>query len=128
MCRMREPKKMALEVPERFLVMQLLPEKANFTNMKLIRELKEALVLTPDEQDAIEFVVQDDGTANWKGEKAAECIAEIPFDPKMYVVVMEALQKLDKDEELEGKHFSLYEKFVEVKVDDDAEKVVGKVD
>ncbi len=120
---MREPKKIALEVGERFGVLQLLPEKASFINMKLLRVLREDLLLSTEERDAIEMVANEDGNITWNGEKAKECIKEVGFDPKAFVMVMEALQKLDKEEALEPKHYTLYEKFVEVPEKDD-EKVV----
>ena len=109
---MREPKKVPLEVGERFVVMQLLPEKANFRNMKLIRELKEALVLTSEEEKAVKLIQHDDGRIEWKGDLAKETIAEIGFDPTMMALVIAALEKLEKAEEIEQKHVSVYEKFV----------------
>jgi hypothetical protein len=127
MCRMREPKKVALEIGERFIVLQLLPEKANFVNMKLIRELKEALAPTTEEAEAIDLKQTDEGHLQWNNEKAKEVVAEIGFDPKALVMVIDALETLNKAEELEEKHFSVFEKFVQVKTDD-GEKVVGKVD
>jgi hypothetical protein len=124
---MREPKKVALEIGERFIVLQLLPEKANFVNMKLIRELKEALAPTTEEAEAIDLKQTDEGHLQWNNEKAKEVVAEIGFDPKALVMVIDALETLNKAEELEEKHFSVFEKFVQVKTDD-GEKVVGKVD
>ena len=127
---MREPKTVQLTVQERLGAAALLPAKANFANMKLIRELREALSLSSEEMDGIEFkeAAQGDGRTQltWNEEKAAEVVADIPFDPKMYVVVMEALQKLDESEELEQTQVSLYEKFVQVKTGDD--KIAGKVE
>jgi len=118
---MREPKKMALTVLERFGAQGLLPEKANFSNMKLIRVLREELSLSTEEIETIGLVDHGNGKLTWDDKKADEVLKEIGFDPKMYVVVMEALQKLDDAEELEEKHLSLYEKFVEVKTDAKAE-------
>lgn len=124
---MRELKKVPLDVGERFAVLQLLPEKASFTNMKLIRDLRDALVLSPEEEEDVGFV-QNGDHLKWDGEKAKEHIAGIPFDPKTYVLVMEALEKLDKEEALEARHTTLYEKFVLVEgKTDEVEKVVGAV-
>lgn len=111
---MREPKKVPLEVGERFVVMQLLPEKASFINMKLLRELREDLVLSTEETKAVKLVELPDGRIKWDDVKAKKCIKDVGFDPKTYVMVMEALQKLDTDETLEPRHVSLYEKFVQV--------------
>ena len=122
---MREPKKVSLGFAERFGVLQLLPEKASFVNMKLIRELKEALGPTPEEAEAVDLKQTDEGHLQWNQVKAATVVVDIGFDPKALVMVIDALEKLSKDEELEAKHLSLYEKFVEVKVDD---KVAGKID
>ena len=124
---MLEPRQVPLEIAERFVVLQLLPEKANFANLKMIRELKEALVLTAEEQEAVEFVQTPDGMVRWDGAKAAQCVADIPFGSKMIVMVIDALEKLNKDNALEQKHLSLYEKFVENTTSCD-EKVVGKVE
>lgn len=125
---MRELKKVSLDVGERFAVLQLLPEKAGFTNMKLIRDLRDALILTPEEEEAVGFV-QNGDQLKWEADKVEENVADIPFDPKTFVMVMVALEKLDKEEALESRHTTLYEKFVlpggaeTVEV----EKVVGAV-
>jgi len=124
---MLEPRQVPLEIAERFVVLQLLPEKANFANLKMIRELKEALVLTAEEQEAVEFVQTPDGMVQWDGAKAAMCVVDISFWSKMIVMVIDALEKLNKDNALEQKHLSLYEKFVENTTSCD-EKVVGKVE
>lgn len=124
---MREPKIVELTVAERIGVVQLLPVKAGFSNMKLIRELREALVLTSEESDAVEFTEDAaNGTIRWDAEKAKTVVGKIPFDTKMLCIVIDALEKLEEAEGLELRHMSLYEKFVLVKTDD--EKVeVGKV-
>lgn len=109
---MREPKKVRLEVSERFAVMGLLPEKAGFLNMKLIRELREALVLTPEERELAKVVEHPDGNLSWKAEDVKDVVAEIAFDPAMYVIVMKALEKLDTEAGLEANQVTLYEKFV----------------
>ena len=123
---MLEPRKVPLTVAERFVIQQLLPEKANFINMKLLRVLREDLVLSEEERTGIELVQTDDGRIKWDGEKAEKCIKEVPFESKAIVMVIDALTKLDKDETLEPQHLSLYEKFVEVpeKESDAEEKVL----
>ena len=120
---MLEPRKVSLTVAERFVIQQLLPEKANFINMKLLRVLREDLTLSEEERTAVELKATEDGRITWNGEKAAECIKDVPFESKAIVMVIDALTKLDKDEALEPNHLSVYEKFVEVPEKDD-EKVV----
>ena len=109
----------------------MLPEKASFVNMKLIRELKEALGPTPEEAEAVDLKQTDEGHLQWNQVKAATVVVDIGFDPKALVMVIDALEKLSKAEELEEKHLSLYEKFVEVKKDemfDGDDKVAGTID
>jgi len=111
------------------IVQHLLPEKSNFTNMKMLRELREELSFSAEELDLIKFQQVEGTGMRWDSEGAEKCKKVVSFNPHTVVMVMKKLEELDKKEELERDHVSLYEKFVLVEdKKDEAEKVVGKIE
>lgn len=104
---------MKLSVLERLVIQNILPQAANFTNLKLMRVAREALSFTDEENKALEFKPAEDGGGNiqWKPDVVAE--REIVIGEVVTLMIVEALKKLDEDKQLTNEHFSLYEKFVE---------------
>ncbi len=100
---------MVLNIPERIVLFGILPEKENFVNMKLIRDLRSNLMLSEEEIKEAEITSSEDGAQIfWKnmlekdvliGEKATE-------------IVVAALKKLDTDKALEERHMPLWDKFI----------------
>ena len=109
---------MKLTMIERSTAFGLLPEKADFRDLKLLRVAKEGLSFTAEENEVIEITTKtlEDGRVMsfWNDEKAAGIgEVEIPLDVVVTRMIFDALEKLNKDKELEERHFTLYEKFVE---------------
>ena len=100
--------KVKLNVLERLTVASLLPEKGSFLNLKLVREAKEILSFSDKEHKEFGLVNLPNGSIQWSKDKEKE----ITVGDVMAEVVKKALVKLDKDQVLEDRHFSLYEKFV----------------
>lgn len=100
--------KVKLNVLERLTVASLLPEKGSFLNLKLVREAKEVLSFSDKEHKEFGLVNLPNGSIQWgkDGEKT------IVLGDAMTGIVRKALDKMDKDQVLEDRHFSLYEKIV----------------
>lgn len=100
--------KVALDVPERIVVQELLPEKGTFLNLKRVRMLREALSFTEEENEKFKLRV-DGGRILWESSESVE----LEFSPEMFVLVKNKLLELEKKEELQDRHLGLYEKFVD---------------
>ena len=100
---------MKLTMGERFTVLSVLPEQGNFATVKIMRELREALSPTEDEHKTYGIVIEGE-QIRWDVKMGA-IEKEITIGNKAHSIIREALEKLDKDKELEDKHFSLFEKF-----------------
>jgi len=100
-----------LTVQERLLLMNVLPPQGTLVTAKTVFQLRMKLAFTDAEQEKLKFV-EKDGQVRWDPEAAAE-LGEIGFmltrrEEKMAV---EALERLEKAEQLTPQHVSLYEKF-----------------
>jgi hypothetical protein len=108
---------MKLTISERSNIFSLLPQKEDFTTLKLLRVAREALSFTNEEKVSLKVEVKDlgDGTVmTYWDEKVAEEIGEleIPLEQVVTIIITEALEKLNRDKNLEERYFTLYEKFV----------------
>lgn len=113
---------MELTVLERLVLSNLLPKEGNFTNLKLVRQLKEALSFDELENKKLSFV-QDGDQIRWN--EKAKVVKNFEIGEKMLELIADSLKKLDKEEKLRDEHFSLYEKFVEKPPKIDPIKVVS---
>jgi len=100
---------MKLNVLERLVVSSLLPEQGSFLNLKLIREAKEDLSFNEEEHKVLEFK-SNNGAINWNA--SANIIKDIQLGEVVRGLIENALKDLDKQEKIEERHFSLYQKFV----------------
>jgi len=99
---------MKLSVLERVVLLNLLPQEATFANLKLIRVAKETLSFTDEENQKLNFRIEGAQTLWDEGIEEREfLIGEVASQ-----LIVEALEKLDKDKKLREEHFSVYEKFV----------------
>ena len=100
---------MKLNVLERIILLNLLPDKGSFTNLKLIRVAKEELSFSEEENKALSF--QQKGEAlKWNDSGIKD--KEFSFGEVIDKLIVNALKELDKNEELKNEHISLYEKFI----------------
>jgi len=97
---------MELSIIERMVLLQLLPEKGDYTTLKIVRTKREELSFSEEELKGHNFRVEDD-RHKWDGESSIE----VEFGGRVRKLVIEALEKLNDDEEMEDPHISLYEKF-----------------
>jgi len=102
-----------LNVLERLVLSGLLPKEGNFTNLKLVRQLKEELSFNDLENKKLNFVQVGD-QVRWDELIARDVKKKVTFsdDSMMRKIIVEALTKLDKDGKLRDEHFTLYEKFI----------------
>ncbi|MHA1815367.1 MAG: hypothetical protein ACTSX1_05125 [Candidatus Heimdallarchaeaceae archaeon] len=100
---------MKLNVNERLVIVQILPEKGNFKTMTTIDKLKKFIYLSEEEVKEFEFgqkFVGDKETLVWnkKGiEKTEVEISELGIE-----LIMESFEKLDKAETLTYQQFGVY--------------------
>ncbi len=102
---------MKLNVFERLALLNVLPKQGNFVTLKIIRELKEDLSFDEKEIKELELTVDsENGNATWNPEKDKG--KEIEIGGQANKVIVEALEKLDKQNKMTENHMSLYEKFI----------------
>ncbi len=103
---------MELNVLERLLLLNLLPKEGSFTNLKLIRVVREELSFTEEEHKLLQFKQTGDKLVWLEG---AISNKEVEIGKVTCELIVKALKALDEREGLTEGHVSLYEKFVEVK-------------
>ena len=136
---------MLLSVLERVLLSQALPAQGSFTNLKLLREARETLSFTEEENKELNFR-QEGESLQWTGlkiinkatgnpvEGSVEFVEKMVkknpelFEQRLSVedkdfefgevvtdLIVKALKDLDDQEKLTNDHLPLYEKFIESK-------------
>ena len=102
---------MELTVFERIALLNVLGHfQGDFTTLKIVRELKEALSFTEEEHSALDLRIED-GQAYWITE--ADEAKDIPIGDKATGIIREQLADLNERKMLTDDHYSLYVKFVE---------------
>ena len=101
---------MKLNIMERLMVAQLLPEKGSFVNLGLIRKAKENVSFNEQEHKDFQIKATEDGRITWVDPGNSD--KDIEFGDTVTEIVKKALKEMDSKEELEEKYFSLFEKFV----------------
>ncbi len=100
---------MKLSVPERFAMLNLLPQAGSFVILKLMRVFREALSFDDDEVERFEIKHEAD-RVTWNKSQVAD--KEIEIGSAIRGVIVETLTKLDETGRLTDAHVSLYEKFL----------------
>lgn len=98
-----------LTIGDRFTVLSILPAEGNFATLKVLRKLREMLSLSQEEIK--EYNAKQVGEQiTWNnGVKTTE-MEFGDFDAEM---IRKALKKLDDEEKLDERHYSIYEQFLE---------------
>jgi len=99
----------ALNVTERLTLLSILPAEGNFLTLKLVRELREMLSFSEEENGHLRFVQEGD-QVRW--DEDAATLKDCDIGEKMTDLIVETLKKLDEEKKLKLQMFSLYEKFV----------------
>lgn len=111
---------------ERLTILGILPQEGNFTTLKILRDLQEALSFTEEEYKKYEIKNGGEKFVDAKGEEGIVPIGQIRYNPfttreeverpigsKGKKIIADALKELDKNKKLNQNHYSLYEKFIE---------------
>lgn len=104
---------MKLSVLERVLLGGMMATyQGNFTNLKLVREGREALSFNEEETRELKFI-QDAGQMKWDPMASVKFQAiEISLGETVTSIIKDMLLKLNDEAKLTDQHFSLYEKFI----------------
>lgn len=99
-----------LTVLERLLALQMLPKEGSYTDLKLIREARESLSFTEEENALLKFRQLEDGRLTWD-----QSVDEVEI--KLGLVaerkLQDALKKISDEGKLTEEYISLYEKLIE---------------
>ena len=108
--------KIELTVPERLVVLGMLPSKANFLTHKALEKFAMEAGFDDDEHEefGLKAVPGKDGTMNvtWDILKTEGVVKEVEFGSVAYDTIKKALKDLDGKGELEARHLSLYSKVI----------------
>ena len=107
---------MELNILERITALSILPKEGSYATLKVLRDLQMALSLKEEEYK--EFGVKEDketGQVTWnvKGQEQRE----IEIGEKASDLIKDALKKLNDEKKLTAQHMSLYEKFIDKKLE-----------
>ena len=100
--------KQNLTISERFSIMELLPKEGNFATISLIRKLREKLSLT-EEEIKQHNITTTDSIIRWSNNTEKEKEFSV-FEEE---IIKQQLIKLNQDNNLQDKHYTLYNKFIE---------------
>ena len=104
--------KIKLNVSERFALLGMLPQKGNYATQKVVNQLISDIGFSAKELKDMEYRQEGD-QAKWNPEKDPN--KEFDFGKYETEVIADALKELDEQDEMELRHLTLYEKFVEGK-------------
>ena len=91
------------------MLLNILPEKGNLTTIRIVRRLREELSFSEEEHAQAEMKNLDDGLLAWKEGVVPDKTLEI--GPQAAGVIRDALEKLDKADELTTEHLALCDEF-----------------
>ena len=100
--------KVVLTVKERLVLLNLLPAEGNLTTLRLVREAREVLSFSDEENEALHFEQIND-RLRWSDEAPQE--AEVELGPTVAGMIRERLATLDEQAKLRDEHLSLCDKF-----------------
>lgn len=103
---------MELGVFDRIILINILPREGDFRTLKILRELRENLAFSEEENEALQFKTADDGLVRWVAE--ADVTKDVPIGEVAREVIETAFKALDRQKKLREEHLDLYERFVPV--------------
>jgi len=98
-----------LMLPERFGLMELLPNQNNFITLGLINGLRNELAITEEDIKKLNIIEKDDKTM-WDADKDKG--KEIKLGPKLFEIIYKILDDVEKGSQLKSQHYTLFEKIV----------------
>lgn len=105
---------MKLKIAERINLLSLMPTETNFVTLKVIRDLEEELSFSEKEIKDYEIETQVAGQRTFTkwNDAGNDYEKNCKIGEKATDLIVEQLEKLDKENKLTNNHFTLYEKFV----------------
>lgn len=100
--------KINLNIPERYLIIQVIPQTGNFETMSTIEALTKVLYPSEEEVKKYEIEVKEDRIV-W-GKNATDLI-EMEFTEKQVELIMSQLNSKSEDGQLDFGQYLLYKKF-----------------
>lgn len=107
-----EELKTKLNLFERLVVMQLLPQKGNFATLKIVTELNMKLGASDEEYITAGLEPQPDGSVQAEFGWLSVPEKEFVFKEAALGMIRAALKILDDAEQLTMEHFRVYQKFM----------------
>ncbi len=101
---------MELSVGERLALLDVLPKEGDYTTLKLLRKLREALSFSEGEHKSLKFEKEGD-TVRWQ--EQGDIPKDIVIGEKTTDIIVDALKKRNRDKTLSDAHFTLYERFIQ---------------
>ena len=101
---------MKLNLLERVMLISILPAEANFVDLRILTELKQACSFTEKEVKEYEITTTDNQVF-WNPTKAEET-KDIDIGARGLEIITKALTKLNDEEKLSAQTYTLYEKFM----------------
>jgi len=101
---------MKLNVPERLLLLNLLPATGDITSIKLLRKAKEELSFDEKENKDFGFV-QDGEMLRWNSDMG-NVEKDVTIGEIITELIRKKLKKMNEEKELTEQHISIYEKFI----------------
>lgn len=102
------PREVVLNVLERLLLLQVLPPQGNLTTIRIVRELRERLSFSEDEQTGLNFKY-DGPQIQWDASAAYD--VPVPIGPVAHALIVESLTKLDEAGQVTEQYLPLFDKF-----------------
>ena len=111
------PRTVSLSIAERLWLFNILPKEGDITSLRLLRELKELLNTTDEEEEKYEIrTIQGGVQINpiWlEDAKAAETARDFSIGRKAWELVKSALVQLSTQKKLSVNCIELYDKFTD---------------
>ncbi len=101
---------MKLTVMDRIVLGDILPMQATLLDLVLSKNIRSAIEFTEDELVGLE-ITHADGLMKWNVEAAEDMTADVNFTGPQTKLIVEQLERLDKQKELTSSHLGLCDLF-----------------
>jgi len=104
---------MKLNISERINLLGILPTESNYVTLKIVTDLKNNLSFSEDEIKEYSIKSHQEGEKMftvWNQEKAKD--KDVNIGEKATDIIVEALEKIDKENKINEQTAILYEKFI----------------